>query len=129
MEEHLKHVVILFQRLRQANLELTARKCNFLKRHVQYFRHLISENGIKSVPEKLKDLKEMVPPTMQKDVRRFLGFTNYYRKFIPRFADIARPLTNLTRKDVEFEWTSQCQQAFELMKEMLLKEPILKYPD
>ena len=74
-------------------------------------------------------MKEMVPPTTQKDVRRFLGFTNYYRKFIPRFADIARPLTNLTRKDVEFEWTPQCQQAFELMKEMLLKEPILKYPD
>ena len=71
----------------------------------------------------------MVPPTTQKDVRRFLGFTNYYRKFIPRFADIVRPLMNLTRKDVEFEWTPQCQQVFELMKEMLLKEPILKYPD
>ena len=129
MEEHLKHVEILFQRLRQANLKLTARKCNFLKRHVQYLGHLISGNGIEPVPEKLRDLKEMVPPTTQKDVRRFLGFTNYYRKFIPRFADIARPLTNLTRKDEEFEWTPQCQQVFELMKEMLLKEPILKYPD
>ena len=129
MEEHLKHVEILFQRLRQANLKLTARKCNFLKKHVQYLGHLISGEGIEPVPEKLQDLKEMVPPTTQKDVRRFLGFTNYYRKFIPRFADIARPLTNLTRKDVDFEWTPQCQQAFEFMKEMLLKEPILKYPD
>ena len=100
MEEHLKHIEILFQRLRQANLKLTARKCNFLKKHVQYLGHLISGNGIEPVPEKLKDLKEMVPPTTQKDIRRFLGFTNYYRKFIPRFADIARPLTNLTRKDV-----------------------------
>ena len=122
MEEHLRHVEIL-------NLKLTARKCSFLKRHVQYLGHLISGNGIQPVPEKLKDLKEMVPPTTQKDVRRFLGFTNYYRKFIPRFADIARPLMNLTRKDVEFEWTPQCQQAFKLMKKMLLKEPILKYPN
>ena len=129
MEEHLKHVEILFQRLRQANLKLTARKCNFLKKHVQYLGHLISGEGIEPVPEKLQDLREMVPPTTQRDVRRFLGFTNYYRKFIPRFADIARPLTNLTRKDIDFEWTPQCQQAFELMKEMLLKEPILKYPD
>ena len=129
MEEHLKHVEILFQRLRQANLKLTARKCNFLKKHVQYLGHLISGEGIEPVPEKLQDLREMVPPTTQRDVRRFLGFTNYYRKFIPRFADIARPLTNLTRKDIDFEWTPQCQQAFEFMKEMLLKEPILKYPD
>ncbi|MCG8622081.1 MAG: DDE-type integrase/transposase/recombinase, partial [Proteobacteria bacterium] len=129
IEEHLKHVRILFERLRMANLKLTARKCSFLKKHVQYLGHLISGEGIEPVPEKLKDLKEMAPPKTQKEVRRFLGFTGYYRKFIPRFSDIARPLTNLTKKDVDFEWTKQCQDTFEMMKEMLLKEPILKYPD
>ena len=84
MEEHLKHVEILFQRLRQANLKLTARKCNFLKRHVQYLGHLISGNGIEPVPEKLKDLKEMVPPTTQKDIRRFLGFYKLLSKVYPQ---------------------------------------------
>ncbi|MCG8623453.1 MAG: retroviral-like aspartic protease family protein, partial [Proteobacteria bacterium] len=129
IQEHLKHVRVLFERLRIANLKLTARKCSFLKRHVQYLGHLISGEGIEPVPEKLKDLKDMAPPKTQKEVRRFLGFTGYYRKFIPRFSDIARPLTNLTKKDVDFEWTKQCQDTFEMMKEMLLKEPILKYPD
>ena len=57
MEEHLKHVEILFQRLRQANLKLTARKCNFLKKHVQYLGHLISGEGIEPVPEKFTRFK------------------------------------------------------------------------
>ena len=84
MEEHLKHVEILFQRLRQANLKLTARKCNFLKRHVQYLGHLILGNGIEPVPEKLRDLKEMVPPTTQKDVRRFLEVYKLLSKVYPQ---------------------------------------------
>ena len=71
----------------------------------------------------------MPPPPNQKEVWRFLGFSGYYRKFIPRYSDIARPLTNLTKKDLDFEWTQECQQSFQLLKEMLLKEPILKYPD
>ena len=129
VEEHLTHVRTLFQRLRQAKLKLTARKCSFLKRHVQYLGHLISGKGVASVPEKLQSLREMTPPKIQKEVRRFLGFAGYYRKFIPRYSDIARPLTNLTRKDKDFEWTPACQVAFEMLKEMLLKEPILKYPD
>ena len=129
IEEHIMHVRQLFDRLRKASLKLTERKCNFLKKHVQYLGHLISGNGIEPVPEKLESLKEMPPPPNQKEVRRFLGFTGYYRKFIPRYSDIARPLTNLTKKDLDFEWTSECQQSFELLKEMLLREPILKYPD
>ena len=58
----------------------------------------------------------------------FLGFVGYYRKFIPKYSDIAHPLTNLTRKDIPFEWSQACQVAFEMLKENLLKEPILKYP-
>ena len=62
------------------------------------------------------------------EVRKFLGFVGYYRKFILKYSDIARPLTNLTRKDIPFEWSKACQVAFEMLKEYLLKEPILKYP-
>ena len=96
---------------------------------MQYLGHLISGNGLEPVPEKLQSLKDMTPPKTQKEVRRFLGFVGYYRKFIPRYSDIARPLTNLTRKDIDFEWSKSCQIVFEFLKEMLLKEPILKYPD
>ena len=70
----------------------------------------------------------MPPATDLTETRKFLGFVGYYRKFIPKYSDIARPLTNLTRKDIPFEWSKACQAAFEMLKEHLLKEPILKYP-
>ena len=98
MKQHLQHVRILFERLREADLKLTKRKCNFLKAHVQYLGHYISGGGLEPVPEKLHSLRDMPPPEDLTGVRRFLGFVGYYRKFIPRYSDIAIPLTNLTRK-------------------------------
>ena len=106
----------------------TKRKCNFLQAHVQYLGHYISGQGLEPIPEKLQSLQEMPPPTDLTETRKFLGFVGYYRKFIPKYSDIARPLTNLTRKDIPFEWSKACQAAFEMLKEHLLKEPILKYP-
>ena len=93
---HLIHMRQLFQRLRKADLKLNREKCNFFKSHIQYLGHLISGEGIKPLPEKLESIKEMPPPTTPKEVKQFLGLIGYYRKFVPRFADIARPLTNLT---------------------------------
>ena len=129
IEEHLEHVRILFQRLREADLKLSKRKCCFLKAHVQYLGHYISGSGLELVPEKLEDLKRMPPPTDVTWVRKFLGFVGYYRKFIPWYSDIARLLTNLTHKDEVFDWSGICQGAFKMLKEALLKEPILKYPN
>ena len=71
----------------------------------------------------------MPSPTTPKEVKQFLGLIGYYRKFIPKFSDVARPLTNLTKKDIQFEWTPECQLTFQLLKDLLLTEPILKYPD
>ena len=71
----------------------------------------------------------MPAPTTPKEIKQFLGLVGYYRKFIPRFADIARPMTNLTKQDIPFEWTMQCQAAFEMLKEAIITSPILKYPD
>ena len=71
----------------------------------------------------------MPAPTTPKEIKQFLGLVGYYRKFIPRFADIAKPMTNLTRQDVPFEWTVQCQASFIMLKEVLITSPILKYPD
>ena len=126
---HLEHLEVVFQRLREADLKLKASKCNFFKKHIQYLGHLVSGEGIEPLPEKLEAVRKMPPPTTPKEVRQFLGLVGYYRKFVPKFADIARPLTNLTKLDVPCEWTNRCQEAFEFLKQMLLKEPILKYPD
>ena len=112
MEEHLQHVRILFERMRQADLKLTKRKCNFLKAHVQYLGHYISGQGLEPIPEKLESLQQMPAPTDLTEVRKFLGFSGYYRKFIPKYSDIACPLTNLTRKDIPFEWSKAYQAAF-----------------
>ena len=71
----------------------------------------------------------MPAPKNAKEIKQFLGLTGYYRKFIPRFADISRPLTTLTKKDKKFEWTPACQKSFDLLKETLCGEPVLKYAD
>ena len=98
VKTHLKHLRQVFQRMREADLRLKMEKCNFLKAHLQYLGHIISGKGIEPVPEKLESIKKMPAPTTPKEVKQFLGLIGYYRKFVPRFADIARPLTSLTKR-------------------------------
>ena len=129
IKSHLQHMKILSQGLREADLKLKNSNCNYFKTHVQYLGHLVSGKGIKPLPEKLESVKKMPAPTTPKEIKQFLGLVGYYRKFIPRFADIARPMTNLTKQDVSFEWTLQHQASFEMLKDALITSPILKYPD
>ena len=126
---HLKHLELIFQRLCEVDLKLKMEKCSFLKKHIQYLGHIISGEGLKPVPEKLSSIQQMPCPSTLKEVKQFLGLVGYYRKFIPQYADIARPLNALTHKDVEFVWTDICQRSFELLKTMVSEEPILVYPD
>ena len=129
METHLIHLRRLFMKLQEADLKCKEVTCNFLKKHIQYFGHIVSGKGITPIPEKLACIKEMPPPTTPKEVKQFLGLVGYYRKFIPRFSDMARLLNVLTRKDIPFEWTPTCQESFELLKTSLMTEPVLTYPD
>ena len=71
----------------------------------------------------------MPRPKTPKELKQLLGLIDYYRKFVPRFSDIARSLTNLTRHDTEFMWTEKCDKAFKDLKELLMQHPILRYPD
>ena len=86
-------------------------------------------DGIQPLPEKLESIAKMPAPKNPKEVKQFLGLAGYYRKFVPRFADISRALTHLTKKDVEFKWTPECENCFQILKEFLQQAPILKYPD
>ena len=104
-------------------------KCDFFKSEIHYLGHLISPNGISPLPNKLDSIRHMPVLNSAKEIKQFLVLTGYYRKFVPRFADISRPLTTLMKKDTKFEWTSACQKSFELLKEALCGEPILKYAD
>ena len=128
-EGHLKHIQIVFDRLKAAQLKLKKSKCSFFKKELYYLGHLLTTNGVKPQIEKVKAIHEMKPPTNAKGVRDFLGLVGYYRKFINRFADAVRPLTKLTRKNSKFIWTEECQTGFEYLRTYLTEPPILKYPD
>ena len=127
--QHLEHLEIVFSHLWEASLKMKRSKCDFFKSEIHYLGHLISPEGISPLPNKLDSIKHMPVPNSAKEIKQFLGLTGYYRKFVPRFADISRPLTTLTKKDAKFEWTSACQKSFELLKEALCGEPVLKYAD
>ena len=128
-EEHLEHLRIIFQHLKEAGLKLKRSKCDFIKRHIQYLGHLISQDGIQPLPEKLESIRDMPAPRNPKEIKQFLGLAGYYHKFVPRFLDLSRPLTWLTHKDVLFEWTKECQAVFQMLKDALCEHPILRYPD
>ena len=101
-EQHLKQIQIVLNRLRQTKLKLKKSKCAFFKKELHYLGHLLATDGVKPQLEKIKAISEMKPPKNQKGVREFLGMVGYYRRFISRFADAARPMTKLTQKDSKF---------------------------
>ena len=128
-EEHLQHLEEIFDQLWKAGLKLKLQKCSFFKKHIQYLGHLISDEGIQPLPDKLESITKM--PTLQnaKQVKQFLGLVGYYRKFVPCFPDISRPLTWLTQKNKGFNWTTECDKCFQMLKDYLQEAPILRYPD
>ena len=101
-EEYLKHIQIVMNRLKVVQLKLKKSKCSFFKKELYYLGHLLTTGGVKPQIEKVKAIHEMKLPTNAKGVREFLGLVGYYRKFINRFVDAARPLPKLTRKDSKF---------------------------
>ena len=128
-EEHLQHLEEIFEWLRKAGLKLKLQKCSFFKKHIQYLGHLISDEGIQPLPEKLESIAKMPIPQNAKQVKQFLGLVGYYRKFVLCLSDIARPLTQLTRKNEGFNWSTECVKCFHMLKDYLQEAPILRYPD
>ncbi|XP_039308185.1 uncharacterized protein LOC120358336 [Solenopsis invicta] len=129
LQEHEIKMNKLMDRLRSANLVLQPDKCEFLRREVAYLGHIIGENGVRPDPQKISAVQNFPVPKNIKNVRQFLGLAGYYRRFIPNFSKIANPLSNLLKKDVAFKWNDTTQEAFNTLKELLCKEPILQYPD
>ena len=128
-EEHLHHLEEVFKRLRAAGLTLKPSKCVFARSQVHFLGHVISQEGIRPNPEKVSAIEKYPVPKTVKDVRAFLGICNYYRRFVRDFAKKASPLVRLTRKDVKFDWNSQCQTAFETLKSALASDLVLAFPD
>ena len=127
-DDHLLHLKQVFERLRKAGLKLKPKKCVFLKPDIQYLGHVISKSGISPDPGKTDKIRKYPVPIDVTTLRQFLGLASYYRRFIPCFAKIAAPLHALTKKGIEFQWTCECQEAFERLKRLLCSAPVLAYP-
>ena len=129
LKEHQDRLELVFERIRESGLKLQPNKCEFLRKETIYLGHVISESGIKPDPTKLDAVKNFPIPKRTKDIQSFLGLAGYYRRFIEHFSQIAKPLTQLLKKDQAYRWTAQEQEAFEILKEKLTTAPILQYPD
>ena len=127
--EHMNRLKFVFDRLRSANLKLNPKKCFIAHESLKFLGHIVSAKGISIDYEKVKCMVEVRRPTTVKEIRSFLGLIGFYRRFIKDFSIIAKPLTSLTRKDVPYEWTDECENAFIELKTRLTKAPILKHYD
>ena len=124
LEEHLEHICVIFDRLRQHNLKLKLKKCSFLKSETHYLGFVISEEGIKPDQKKVEAIRSLPVPTCVREVRSFIGMCSYYRRFIPNFSQIAEPIIALTRKYAHFKWSDTHQKAFDYLKDSLTAVPL-----
>ena len=138
-EEHLRNLGLVMDRIRKANLKLSPKKCSFFKRRIKFVGHIVSEAGKEIDPDKTDQVTSWPTPSSPEDVRRFLGFVGYYRRFIRNFSQISRPLTDLMpiptgkktkankKKKKEWNWGESQEKAFATLKQLLTSAPILGY--
>ena len=140
-EQHLQRLGLVLGRLRAQNLKLKLSKCHFFAQEVQYLGHVISAAGVATDPEKTRVVAEWPRPQTARDLRSFLGFASYYRRFVPKFATHAAPLHRLvaaaggTKKtpglgvNLTEHWDDQCEASFCALKARLTSAPVLAYAD
>ncbi|KAK1651595.1 hypothetical protein QYE76_069400 [Lolium multiflorum] len=128
-EEHEQHLEVVLETLRQHQLYAKFSKCEFWLKEVGFLGHILSAGGIAVDPAKIKTVEEWKAPTTQTEVRAFLGLAGYYRRFVEGFSSIARPMTQLLKKDRKFDWNDKCEESFQLLKLRLTTAPILIMPD
>ncbi|WVY99024.1 hypothetical protein V8G54_031175 [Vigna mungo] len=128
-EEHVEHLRIALEILREHQLYGKLSKCEFWLSEVQFLGHVISAQGISVDPAKIEVVLKWERPTSVTEVRSFVGLAGYYRRFVKDFSKIVGPLTQLTRKDQPFVWTDQCEASFKDMKQRLTTAPVLIIPD
>ena len=128
-EQHLENLEAVLQRLLKHVVHVKKEKCRFLEPSVNFLGHRIDADGIHPTDEKLRAIVNAPAPKDVQELRSFLGFINYYGKFIPNAATILSTLNDLLRKDIEWKWTAQCQTSFNLAKETLVSSKVLTHFD
>ncbi|CAI7858276.1 unnamed protein product [Closterium sp. NIES-54] len=128
-EQHLRDLDAVFKRLQENRLITKGSKCEFFKQEFDFLGHVISGNGIKIDPAKIKTIQERKSPTNATELQSFMGFVNYVRRFIPNMAGITGPLTGLLHKDRNFVWGEEVEAAFQELKKFLVSPPVLRIAD
>jgi hypothetical protein len=127
--EHAKHLHTVLQRLRDHRLYANLSKCDFWLKEIKFLGHTMSQEGISVDPDKVHEVMNWKPPTTVHQIRSFLGLAGYYRRFILDFPRIAKPMTELLKKGVKFEWGEKCEVTFHTLKQHLTTAPVLAQPD
>ena len=127
--KHFEHLLIVFKRIKDAQLKMNPEKCFFFLVELELLGHIVSGPEIKMDPEKVDKIKSRLPPRNVKEVQSFLGICNYYRRFIKDFSKIVSPLINLLKKDMKFIWTNDCLKSFDTLKEKLVSYPVMRQPN
>ena len=128
VEQHFANLLAVFQRLRDANLKLKPSKCHFFRRQVSFLGHVISQEGVQTDPNKIQNILECPAPRDVHEVRSILGLYSYYRRFIPGFSEIAKPLIWLTEKDRRFQWEDDQETAYRRLQQLMREAPVLAHP-
>lgn len=128
-EEHEQHLREVLTILRHERLYCKLSKCEFNRSELRYLGHIVGRDGVKVDPDKCVVIRDWPVPTNVKEVQRFLGLANYYRKFVKNYSTIAAPLTDLTGKHSTWQWGHTQQTAFLALKAALSSAPVLAYPD
>ena len=127
-DEELERLQKVLERIRKTGIKVKPMKCFLFQKKVLYLGHIVSADGIATNPEKIESVKHFPIPVNVKQVRNFLGFCSYYRRFIRDFAKLADPLHRLMEKQRPLNWTEDCTQSFQSLKTFLTTAPILAYP-
>jgi hypothetical protein len=127
--EHTMHLHTVLQRLCDHQLYAKLSKCDFWMREIKFLGHTISQDGVSVDPEKVREVMDWKPPTTVRQIRSFLGLAGYYRRFILDFSRIAKPMTELLKKGVKYEWSQKCEDAFHTLRQHLTTAPVLAQPD
>ena len=128
-EEHKEHLSLVLGKLREHQLYAKFSKCEFWLKEVGFLGHVISGEGIAVDPAKAETVTKREAPTTVGEIRSFLGLVGYYRRFIENFSKIAKPMTELLKKDTKFIWTEECEASFQELKTRLVTSLVLILPD
>jgi hypothetical protein len=127
IEEHSERLEKVFERLKKASFTLNVAKCHFAQDQGEYLGHTVGRSGSKPSENKVKVIRSYPRPRNIREVRTFLGLSGYYRQYIPRHAELAKPLTALSRKESSFCWTEAQEDLFQKPKEVIISDPVLAY--